>query len=85
MAVGLTMSSNGSFQYEFDVDLEDLPVLESVDSSGRQIERLRCADEVERFRLASTLTMIELSLCFRNRPEPLFDLLSPLFWSIIRL
>ena len=79
------MSSNGSFQYEFDVDLEDLPRLETINTTHQQIDRQRRTDEVERFQVASTLTMIELSSCFRNRPEPLFDLLSPMLWSTIQL
>lgn len=65
------MSSSGSYQYKYDVNLEDPPVLEEVDNSQQEIERLRRADKVECFHLASMLTMIQLSSYFRNRLGPL--------------
>lgn len=79
------MSSNGSFEYEYNGDLDDLPSLVPIDTSHQEVDRLLRADEVERYSVAKTLTMIEISSCFRNGPEPLFDLLSPVLWSAARL
>lgn len=66
VTVELTMSSNGSYQHEYDINLEDL----QVDNSQQEIEHLRRTDKVERFHLASMQTMVALSSCFGTRPEP---------------
>ena len=76
------MSSNGSYRYDYDVDLDELPALESIDGT-EEMARVRRAEEVERFELGRTLTLIKLSSCFRNGFEPLFDVLSPILWDTI--
>ena len=42
------MSSNGSYRYDYDVDLDELPALESIDGA-EELARVRRAEEVERF------------------------------------
>jgi len=75
------MSSNGSYDYDYDVDLDVLPVGEQYDYEEEEATRRRREEELERFRLCSNLALIEISSCFRNGPEPLFDLLNPILWE----
>lgn len=74
------MSSNGSFQYEFDVELEDLPVMENAEYDF-EVERRRREEETERSLLSRNLALIEIASCFRNGPEPLFEVLGPILWD----
>jgi len=78
------MSSNGSEHYEYDVDIDDLMAPED-DTPAAEVARQLREEEVERFKLGSVLTMIEISSCFRTGPEPLFDLIGPMLWTSIRL
>ena len=77
---GLRMSSNGSFQYDYNVNLDDLPFLENTDDDNRA-EQQRREEEAQHSLLCQNLTLIELSSCFRNGPEPLFDILSLILWG----
>ena len=77
---GPRMSSNGSFQYDYDVNLDDLPFLKNTDDDNGAEQRRR-EEEAQRSLLCRNLMLIELSSCFRNGPEPLFDILSPILWG----
>ena len=78
--LGPTMSSNGSFEYDYDVNLNELPFLENAEHDNG-MERRRREEEAEHFMLSRNLALIELSSCFCTGPEPLFDLLSPILWD----
>jgi len=78
------MSSNSSEHYEYDVDIDDTMAPEDDTPAAEVAQQLR-EEEVERFKLRSTLTMIEISSCFRTGLEPLFDLIGPMLWASIQL
>ena len=43
-----TMSSNSSFEYKYNGDLDDLPLLVPIDTSHQEVDHLLHTDEVER-------------------------------------
>lgn len=70
------MSSNTSAQY---LDF-GLPFLEVVEYDLEAARRRR-EERAERDLLCRDLALIELASCFRNGPEPLFGVLSPILWD----
>ena len=75
-----TMLLNGSFKYDYNVNLNELPFLETAKHDNRMEQRHQ-EEEAECFMLSRNLALIELSSCFCTGPEPLFDLLSPILWD----
>jgi hypothetical protein len=62
----------------------DMPDLESTGSSVSRPPDLP-SEEIIRYLLGSTLAQIEIASCFRNEPEPLFRILSPILYRIRNL
>ena len=77
---GLRMSSNRSFQYDYDVNLDDLPFLKNTnDDNGA--EQQHCEEEAQHLLLCWNLMLIELSSCFCNGPKLLFNIPSLILWG----
>ena len=57
-----------------------MPSLESISTSDVVVEE--SLSEREKFRVSSVLASIEIASCFRSDKEPLFQLLSPIIYSI---
>jgi hypothetical protein len=56
--------------------------LESINTTSVVAEDL---PEREKFRASSILAQMEIASCFRNDEDPLFQLLSPVIYSIPNL
>jgi hypothetical protein len=67
---------------------DEIPPLEPISPvlarhHNRPPSRLAIAgEEALKYCIGSTLAQIELALCFRNRREPLFEILSPILYAM---
>ena len=59
----------------------NMPSLASISSESMEEEPTAPPERPEHY-LFQVLAQIELASCFCSKPEPLFDMLSPMLWAL---